>query len=251
MKLKLDADGKPVFKDGLPVFVNDDGSELAIDVKALHASVARLNSEAKTHRERAEAAEGNLAKFVGIEDVEAAKKALNIVKNLDDKKLVDAGKVDEIKNALNKEWEAKLKEATEAREKLNAQLIEEKIGGAFARSTYIGEKLAVPADMVRATFGSHFAIEDNKIVAKGRDGNRVFSRANPGEHADFEEALGILVEAYPHRDSILKSAMKPGAGGSGGGGQGGGAKSISRKEFSALPPDGQMAHMKSGGSVTD
>ncbi len=67
------------------------------------------------------------------------------------------------------------------------------------------------------------------------------SPANPGEPASFDEALAIIVQAYPHRDTILK-----GTGASGSGAQGGGARvlagrHVTRAQFLALSPAGQAA----------
>ncbi|MFH7191473.1 hypothetical protein ACHWGL_31730, partial [Klebsiella pneumoniae] len=57
----------------------------------------RLNGEAKSHRERAEKAEGVAKAFEGIADAEAARNALETVKNLSAGDLVKAEKVEEIK----------------------------------------------------------------------------------------------------------------------------------------------------------
>ncbi|WP_322872457.1 DUF6651 domain-containing protein, partial [Acinetobacter baumannii] len=44
------------------------------------------------------------------------------------------------------------------RDALEASLHKELIGGGFARSKYIQDNIAVPVDMVQATFGHHFKI---------------------------------------------------------------------------------------------
>ncbi len=46
-------------------------------------------------------------------------------------------------------------------------------------------------------------------------GNPIFSATRHGEHADFEEALQVMVNQYPHKEMILK-----GVGASGGGAHG-------------------------------
>src|ERR1043165_2791335 len=97
MKLKFDEKGGVVVQDGKPVYVHDDGKEVAFDAPATVATIGRLNSEAKTHRERWEAAEAKLVAF-GDLDPEQAKKAVSTARNLDDKKLVDAGQVEQVKN---------------------------------------------------------------------------------------------------------------------------------------------------------
>lgn len=222
MKLKtVEIDGKQYaeVQDGKPLFVEDDGKEVAFDAVGTRSTITRLNSEAKQHRERAEAAEKTMKAFEGIEDAAAARKALETVANLDAKRLVDAGEVEKVKQEIAKGYQAQLDEANGKAQTLEQQLYGEKIGGSFARSKVIAEKLAVPADMVQATFGSRFKIEEGKVVAYDANGNKIFSRARPGELADFDEALETLVDSYPHKDHILKSSGANGGGAPNGGGQ--------------------------------
>ncbi|MUS05525.1 hypothetical protein DIP89_20780, partial [Acinetobacter baumannii] len=101
------------------------------------ATIARLNNEVKTHREAKEAAEKALKAFEGIEDPAAAKKALQTIQNLDDKKLVDAGEVEKVKAEAIKAVEEKYAPIVEQRDALEASLHKELIGGGFARSKYI------------------------------------------------------------------------------------------------------------------
>jgi len=245
MKLKLDENGHVVVIDGKPVYVHEDGKEVAFDAPTTVATITRLNGEAKGHRERAEKAETALKVFEGIEDPEAARKAVEMVANIEAGSLVAAGKVEEIKAAAkkaaedtiaaaNKALTDKLAQAEDTNAKLTGQLYEEKIGGAFSRSKFIAEKIAVPPDMLQATFGRAFKIEDGKVVAFDHTGNKVYSRARPGEVADFDEALETLVDAYPFRDNIIKGAV--GAGGGAGGGGNGAKRMVTRAQFDALDP---------------
>jgi hypothetical protein len=96
-------------------------------------------------------------------------------------------------------------------------LSRELIGGQFARSKFISEKMSIPHDLVEHRFGSAFKIEDGRVVAYDQHGNKLNSREKPGELAEFDEALTILVEQYPHKDSILRGGNGTGAGVSGGG----------------------------------
>jgi hypothetical protein len=212
MKLKLDDAGHAVLADGKPVYIHDDGREIPFDGAMAFAKIGQLTGEAASHRKRAETAEANLAKYEGIEDPDAAKKALETLGNLDKKKLIDAGEVEKVKAEISKAYETKLGEATKRAETLEQQLYSEKIGGSFARSKLIAEKLAIPADMVQARFGQAFKIEDGKVVAYDQSGNKIFSRTRPGELADFDEAIEALVDAYPYKGSILKGSGASGMG---------------------------------------
>ena len=217
MKLKLDDKGNAVLQDGKPVYVHDDGRDVAIDVPATVARIGALNGEAKGHRERAESAEAKLKTYEGITDPAAAIKALTTVKNLDDKKLVDAGEVEKVKQEAIKAVEEKYSPIVKERDTLQQQLVTEKIGGSFARSKFIADKMAIPADLVESRFGAAFKIEDGKVVAYDGNGSKVYSRSKPGELADFEESLELLVDAYPHKAHILKSSGASGGGATDGG----------------------------------
>lgn len=262
MKLKLDAEGHVVVQDGRPVYVHDDGREVPFDAAATVATISRLNSEAKTHREAKEAAEARLKPFEGIEDAEAARKALETIKNVDEGKLVAAGKVEEIKAAAAKAAEDRvaaqskvhadeLAKLRKEHDQLMSQYHGEKIGGAFNGSKFISEKAAIPADLMQARFGSAFKVEDGKLIGYDGAGNKIFSRVKPGEVAEFDEAIEMLVDQYPYKDNILRGNSN-GGGGARGGGAGGGAKTISRAEFEKLNPAAQMAAMtKDGMTVVD
>ena len=201
MKLKLDENGNAVLQDGKPVYVHEDGKEVAFDAPGTVATITRLNSEAKGHRERAENAEKAVKAFEGIDDPAAAKKALATVANLDAKTLVDAGEIEKVKAEISKAFQLQLDEVTGKAQTFEQQLYAEKIGGSFSRSKFIADKLAVPADMVQATFGQNLKVEDGKVVAYDAQGQKIFSRARPGELADFDEAIETLVSQYPHRDA--------------------------------------------------
>lgn len=224
MKLKLDENGHVVVQEGKPVYVHEDGKEVAFDASGTVSTITRLNAEAKSHRERAESAEKSLKGFEGIADPAAARNALDVVSKLDQKKLVDAGEIDTVRNEISKAFQTQLDEANGKAQTYEQQLYAEKIGGSFARSKYIADKLAVPVDMVQATFGQNLKVEEGKVVAYDSQGQKIFSRSRPGELADFDEAIETLVSQYPHRDHILKSSNANGGGAQGGDGGNSGAK---------------------------
>ena len=258
MPFKYDTDGNIVTQEvngqKLPVFVNASGGEAPFDADATVGTISRLNGEAKSHRERAEKAEGDLKKFEAISDVDAALAALETVKNLNDKKLVDAGEVQKVKDQAIASVRAEFDPIVKERDSLKTALFDEKIGGAFARSAFIGEKVAIPVDFVQATFGKHFTVEDGKVIAKDASGTQLFSRTRHGEPADFEEALSILIDAHPQRDSILKGSGASGGGahGGGNGGGGGGKRTITRAQFDGMGQAEQAAAARDANvTITD
>lgn len=255
MKLKTtEVNGKQYAEldaKGLPVYVHDDGSELGFDATQAKQKITELNSEAANNRKRYETAETSLKTFEGL-DAEKARKALETVQNLDDKKLVDAGEIDKMKAQLadtfKQTYDPQIAQLTQERDAATNQLHSELIGGGFARSKFIQDKVSVPVDMVQAMFGQSFKVENGKPVAYGTDGNKILSRVNLGEVAGFDEALEIMIGGYQHKDSILKGSQA-GGGGFQGGGQGGGAKTMSRQQFESLDPVGRAQFTREGGQI--
>lgn len=241
MKLKLTPEGHAVVQDGKPVYVTDDGKEIAFDAPSTAATITRLNGEAKAHREAKEVAEGKLKLFDGIDDPTKARKAMEIAANLDSKKLIDAGEKDKAIAEAIKAVEDKYAPVVGERDKLKSDLYGEKIGGAFARSKLIADKFAIPADLVQARFGQSFKIEEGKAVAYDASGNKVYSRSSPGNAADFEEALEILVDQYPYKAQILKGSGASGSGAGAGHAGAGGKRTITRAQFNDMAPDAQAA----------
>ena len=219
MKLKIDDKGAVVLQDGMPVYVHDDGSEVPFDGAKAFVKIKELNAESKDWRLKYEKTKQALEK-VGDLDPEAARAALATVANLDAKKLIDAGEVEKVKAEITKAMQAKLEEKEKLVAEKDSMLVREMIGGRFARSKFIAEKLVpMPPDLWQAYFSGNFKIEDEKVIAYDRTGNKVFSRKVPGENAEFDEALQILVDNHPEKDRFYRGpaasgpGMQPGSGG--------------------------------------
>ncbi len=260
MKLKtVEINGKTYseVEDGKPVVIYDDGREASIDIAHTHNTIARLNAESKTHREAKEAAEVQLKVFkdAGIEDVDAAKKALETVANLNVGDLKTAAQVEEIKTAARKAAEEqvvasakasgeKIKELESSLDKVTGDFNQEKLTNAFSGSKYLKDKVAWAPDVVQKVFGDQFKREDGKLVGYHPDGSKIFSRAKPGEVAEFDEALELAVDSYPHRDQMLKSTASTGSGmRNGRDGKPLGPKTMTRQAFRALDSASQMKAM--------
>lgn len=254
MKLKtVEVNGKSyaeVDANGLPVFIHADGKEIGFDAAQAIGKISELNGEAKTHREAKESALANLAKFSGISDPAKAIEAIEMMTKIDQKKLIDAGAVDQVKAEITASFQTKLDEAGNRSKALEGQLYDAMIGGNFAGSKFITEKIAIPSDMLQARFGQSFKVEDGKVVAYDPTGNKIYSRSKPGELAAFDEALEFLVEQYPQKDHILKAS-----GNSGGGSQQSqhqaGQKTMKRAAFDSLDITAKGAALKDGVSIVD
>lgn len=211
---EVDADGR--------VLYDNAGKEFAFDAAQTYGKIQELTGEAKSHREAKEAADAKL-KELGSK-----------LEGVDLSKMVDAGKLEEVKAEVAKSYQRQLDEERQAREKLESQYNSEKLTGAFASSKFINDSLAVPPDMALSTFGKNFKIEGGKLMAVDADGNTIYSRKNPGAPADFDEAISQIIENYPYKDRILKASNHSGTGGEGG--EGGQRKTVQRADFDSMTP---------------
>jgi hypothetical protein len=121
-----------------------------------------------------------------------------------------------------------------------------KVAHVFAHSAWARENLSIPSEMAQAQFGSAFRQERGALVAYDENGEKLYSRRRPGEVADPEEAIELLVARYPHRDRITKapattSPSTPA--------QPQGGKAMSRAAFEAMTPRQRMDHCLSGGTI--
>lgn len=262
MKLKtIEHDGKTFAEviDGKPVY-EIEGKDTPFDAEHAQKKIATLNFEAQGHREQKEKLEKALKGFEGIEDPEAALKAIETLKNIDDSKLIDAKKVEEIKAAAIRATEEKMEAALKAkdaeiaqtqteRDTLKSSLDKELIGGNFARSKWIDEKIAIPADLLQARFGQNFKVEEGKLVAYDTDGKPIYSSAKPGEIATFDEAIEHLVHNYPQRDNILKGRQHNGHNSGNNGNPG--DKTMSRADFEKLDHSARTQKMSEGYTLYD
>ena len=197
-----------------------DGSDVSYDGESLARKISDRNAESERNRKELESLRQKLKSYDGIDDAEAARKALELASNLEDQKLVEAGQVESIKRAAIEATEDKYKKQIKSqydpiiaeRDQLKADLHKEMVSSKFAGSRYIREKLSVPSEMVEATFSSHFSVEDGKLVIRDASGSQIYSRNDPGSPAGFDEALELIIQAYPHRDQILSGPSNRGSG---------------------------------------
>ena len=240
MPWKINSDGQIEVRDGNPVWVQDDGTEGVVQGNA----ISRLNAEAKQLRERAEKAEAAAKAFEGL-DPAAAKDALEKLGKIDAKSLIDAGQVDKLKADLTAQANAKIATLEEQLASSQSKINDMIRANAFANSSFVNERLAIPRDIAEAYFGKHFKVEEGKLVAYGSDGQPLGSRKNFGANADVDEALELLISGRADKDQLLKSAVAGGSGATGAAGRGGsGAGRITRGEFEKLGAVQQAAAAK-------
>lgn len=227
MKLKLDDNGNAVLQEGIPVWVADDGKEIPYNVPDLVGKLSAVNAESAGRRKELDDLNAKFKLFEGL-DPEKAKAALETVANLDAGKLIDAGKVEEVKKQLGDTWKQQLdmmKETLAKTEKDYSEKLSAKdtairnllVKGVFDSSPFLKERTMLPPDMAYAYFGSHFEVkeEDGQFkVVPIMDGKPIPSRINPGEIANPEEAIESIIEKYPFKDRILRDTLPGGSGAS-------------------------------------
>ena len=234
--LFLDGDGKPQFDDkGLPLFIQEGATEPAgIDVNAMIDDNRAKKTAADAARKERDEIAAKMKGFDGL-DPEAARKALDVAKAAEEGKLLDAGKLEELKAKYAGEAAQKvssLEKALEDAKKSGESALSERDGmihtllveNAFTGSSFLREKTNLLPEFAYATFKQNFSVEyqDGKPVVSAKDnaGNPLFSAANPSAYASPEEAIKMLVESHPQRDKLLKPVAPNG----GSGGMPGGVK---------------------------
>ncbi len=212
---KTDENGNLVVVDGNPVVITADGKEEAFSLDSNKQYIESLKAESIGRRKENADLKEQYKGFDGL-DATQAREAIEKLGKIDAKVLIDAGKVDEVKAEMQKAYESKLSEEKSRSAQLESNLKQYIVGNEFGKSKFIGEKLNIPVDMVQNTFGKHFTVnEQNRVVALHDPSNKdsvIYSEANPGEPASFDEALAKFINAYPHKDSILKGSGNQGGG---------------------------------------
>jgi len=257
MKLKLDDKGAAVLENGLPVWVGEDGRETAYNVPDMVNKISALNGESAGRRKEIEALSEKLKPFEKV-DPEKYRTMQETLAAIDQGKLLEAGKVEELKASVKKDYEQRFadmqktladKDATHKSEmdKVLGNVRSMAVKGLFERSDYLRDKTVLTPDIAFSSFGQNFTVEEDgngyKISAS-INGQPILSRAKPGELATPEEALEAIIEAYPLKDRILKA---PGGGpGTAGYNDTRGKSTISRAEFEKLDPAAKLSMVKDG-----
>ena len=238
---KMDGDKLALDSAGNPIYVDTTGTESAVQGD----TISRLNNEAKGHRTAKETAETALNAYKDetgkLIDPTIAIKAVKTVAGLDAKKLIDAGELDKVRETVKSEFMGQLSEKDKALNEMGGRLDNMTIDRVFSGSDFIRDRVAMPRDFFEAAMRSNFKVNDGKVEAYDRSGNRIMSRKTIGEYADPAEALEIMVDTHPQKDTILKAAQSGGTGTDSNGGSRGKGRVVSRSDFDAMSPGDKAA----------
>ncbi len=260
MKLKLVKvmiDGKEVevavVQNGKPVYIHDNGQEVEFDAPGAMIKIGELNNEAKGHRLAAKDATEKLALYKDIPDPAAAVKAMAFASSIEGKKVMDDESIKKIIEAQVQPHIATITEKDKIIKEKDAHIYKLEVSNKFASSEFLKKNtiLGEMPEMAEAYFGRHFKIENGKVVSLDNAGNQLYSRVKPGELADFEESLSILVESHPKKDHILKAKAQSGSGAQGGGGKPNTGNTMKRADFDKLLPAEQSKFSIGGGKLED
>ena len=238
-KLKLDDKQQPVLKDGNPVWVDEAGSDVDLDVNDLFENLQAVTAESTKRKATIRKMEEKLASFKDIDDPETflseAKQARETLESLKAKDIEKAENIKKMKDEWTKDSiarEAKLKDEHEKTlAALNAQIERKRkqlrqllISNRFATSELFGgtsPKTQMTADAAERLFGEYFLVEEDedgklpRIAAYWGEDRPI--ETMPGRPADFDQALRIIWDKYPHKDNYSRAAP-PGGGSTGGAG---------------------------------
>jgi hypothetical protein len=189
------------------------------DEKAkLLKEVMKLKEKAKAEEDARKKLE---AEYSGI-DLEAARAALKAAEEAENKELERKGEYERLlakqKEKADALIEAERTRVTEMEKKLKDAMTavdELSLGTAFSNSKFIQDKLALTPNKTRTLYGSHFEIEEGKLVAYDKPrgtSERTKLIAATGEPLPFDEAIAEIVNSDPDKEYLLKNETRAGAG---------------------------------------
>lgn len=169
-----------------------------------------------------------LKSFEGIDPakvkelLDAQAKAEQEKKAAEEKRLMEQGQFDKIKEQMLAEHDKtvkglqeQLKGAVDSNSALNTQIADLTVGAAFSSSEFVKEEMALTPTKARVVYGSYFSFENGRVVGYDKPAGAsdrtmlVDGRGNP---LPFEEAIQKVIESDPEKDHLIKSKMKTGAG---------------------------------------
>ena len=216
---QADADAKAAAKAAAKA--DDDKKVTDREAELLKESMAR-KAALKDANDRIKEMEGKLNQWDGL-DIEQVKGLIQAQADEETRKLEAKGEFDTIKKQMNEAHQAEMKTLQETIDALkgdlnsrDGQIDKLSIGNSFGQSQFIAEKLTLPSSKARALYGAHFERNDDGTVVgydkpKGAKGRALLVDGS-GDPLSFDLALTKIVNADPDKDSLYKSAVKPGAG---------------------------------------
>jgi hypothetical protein len=245
VKLAFEEDGKTVkvTEDGKPIYLDKDDKEVPVDAPQMYQKIIDLGKENKSFREANKELKLKFKVFDEIEDIEPwhaeATKAMETVANFNEKDWLKVEKVESMKRQMNEAHEADIESVKEsfsgtilekdtALTRKDGQIRKLTVSANFGKcALFVGEKrpTTMTPDAAEAIFGGNIKVEEDpkdpdnlltRIYYDKVGSDLIYSIANPGEPAEFDEGMAILWETYPQKNNY-KRGDKGGSGAQGGG----------------------------------
>lgn len=191
------------------------------EAELLKESMAR-KAALKDANERINEMQEQLKGWEGL-DIDQVRDLIKAQKDEETRRLEAKGEFDTIKKQMVEAHEAEMKTLNDTIKDLQSQIgsrdgeIDKlSIGNTFGQSQFIADKLTLPPTKARALYGAHFERNDEgKVVGYDKPAGapgRALLVDGSGDPLAFDLALNKIVDADPDKDSLYKSALKPGAG---------------------------------------
>jgi len=232
--LKLDESGNAVLdenKNPVYIFTDKDGTkEEGVDVVQMFGKISSVNKESMDRRLKLKEYESTIQTLAnhGIEQdkleefIETSKSNSQKVQNFSEKDMKSAEEVEKIKKGVSESYDNKIKELNLVLETVKVSSQKELstkeqtirnllIKGAFNKSDFIKDKTVLIPDIAFNTFGKFFQVEEREnddpvVYALDSKGEKIFSKTKPGEYADPEESIEILIKGHPQADAIMRAS---------------------------------------------
>lgn len=267
-ELATGEDGSVIVQDDKPVYLDKDNNQIPVDVPAMYNKIIELNKESKGNRLKAQELQKKFSFLDDIEDVQKwyaeAQKAMETVTNFNEKDWLKADKVESMKRqmkdahteeikGLRASYDNELSQREESIQKKDGQIRQLLVSNNFANCplfTGDNKPSTMTPDVAEAMFGRHYKVEevDGRSVVRGyfANGDLVYSRTNPGEPAEFNDAMQQIFDAYPGKDNYIRSK---GGGSGAGGGAGDGGKGGEDNDLTRLQRQYDEAVASKNGSL--
>lgn len=187
--------------------------------------VMKRKGNEQTLKTELETVKANLAKFEGI-DVDQVRQLLTEKAERETQELERRGEFDRVKEqmkqahtqeltTLKSGLEGQVNELTTKLASMTSQITELTIGRSFSDSSFVRENLTLTPAKARVVFGSHFELQDGRVVAYDKPAGapeRTVLVDSAGEPVPFDVAIEKIVKADPDADHLVKSKLKSGSG---------------------------------------
>lgn len=209
MKWLLDENGNIVMRNGKPVAIGNDGKEFEYDVAERNDKFVATVAEAVKHKKEKQALQTQMD---GIPEGMRTNPDGFIDLSTVDVKTKEG--IEAVRTELQTSFDSAAKVKDDRIAELTGQLHFEKVDSRFASSKALDNTIFNKTRSIAAShFGSQFSVNDEgKVIGKNANGETIYSSENPGQPADFDTALGIIINTHPDKDNLLAPSGQRGGG---------------------------------------